>query len=153
MLKARITQYLETFFETRPDLFLIDLKISESGQVKILIDGDQGVKLQDCVALSRHIEGQFTETDDVALEVSSAGASSPLISPRQYPQHLGRKLEVVNREGVTYKGTLTLATAEEIELTEKKRVPKPVGKGKITVEQKTRFAFPEISKATVVIEF
>lgn len=153
MLKTRITQYLETFFETHPGLFLIDLKISENEQVKVLIDGDQGVKLQDCVALSRHIESHLTDEDDVALEVSSAGAASPLVLPRQYPQHIGRKLEVVSREGVTFKGTLTLATAEEIELTEKKRVPKPVGKGKITVEQKTRLAMSEINKATVIIEF
>lgn len=153
MLKARINQYLEEFFESRPDLFLIDLKISESGQVKVLIDGDTGVKLKDCVALSRHIEGQLTETDDVALEVSSAGASSPLLLPRQYAQHHGRKLEVTDREGATIKGQLTEVTKEEIELTEKIRIPKPVGKGKVTVEQKTRLAFGSINKAMVVLEF
>lgn len=153
MLKERITQYLNSFFETRPDLFLIDLKITEAGQIKVVIDGDEGVKLKDCVAVNRHLESQFTDEDDMAIEVSSAGASNPLLLPRQYRQHLGRKLEVTNRDGKHFKGKLTEQTADEIELTEKVRVPKPIGKGKQTIEQKNRIAFKDITRATVIIEF
>ena len=36
--------------------FLIDFSVSEGNQIKVVIDGDQGVTVNDCITISRAIE-------------------------------------------------------------------------------------------------
>ena len=59
MFQEKVTQLLNDFLETRKDLFLIDLSISETKAIKVVLDGDNGVSVEDCVAASRAIEHQF----------------------------------------------------------------------------------------------
>jgi ribosome maturation factor RimP len=54
--RKNIETLLSTFLETREDLFLIDLKISAADDVTVILDGDNGVTLQDCLDASRAIE-------------------------------------------------------------------------------------------------
>ena len=49
MLRNIIEKELENCLKTREDLFLIDLDISPDNSIKILIDGDNGVTLEDCI--------------------------------------------------------------------------------------------------------
>ena len=72
-------------------LFLIDLSVSPDARIKVVLDGDQGVSLNDCIAVSRALERKLEDEDlDFALEVTSPGATSPLTVPRQYKKHIGR---------------------------------------------------------------
>ena len=84
--------------------------------------------------------------------MSSAGATAPLESPRQFPQHIGRKLEVKTREKVL-EGQLEKVEENGIELYWKAREPKPVGKGKHTVEKREFVPFEAIEKAQVKLKF
>ena len=95
MFKTTVKELLNKALEERTDLFLIEMTISEDNRIKIVIDGDNGVSVEDCMFISRAIEHNLDrEETDFALEVASAGATSPLVNNRQYNKNIGRTLEV-----------------------------------------------------------
>lgn len=153
MLKEKVRVLLEKGLEDYPALFLIDFSVSLDNKIKVVIDGDNGVTVNDCINISRAIEHNLDrEEEDFALEVASAGATTPLIMPRQYKKNIGRKLEVETSD-MSYEGKLTDANDEYIVLEWKAREPKPVGKGKVTVQKREEIHFSDIQKAKVVLKF
>ena len=92
------------------------------------------------------------EEHDFSIEVTSAGASEPIVMPRQYPKNIGRKL-IVKTSTENFEGDLTEANEESITLEWKAREPKPVGKGKITVQKRKEIAISEIEEAKVKLKF
>ncbi|HAI81544.1 MAG TPA: ribosome assembly cofactor RimP, partial [Chryseobacterium sp.] len=46
--RKKIEELLGSFLEEREDLFLVDLKFSAADDITVILDGDQGVTLQDC---------------------------------------------------------------------------------------------------------
>ncbi|GAA3646074.1 ribosome assembly cofactor RimP [Flavivirga jejuensis] len=153
MFKSTVADLLETALIERPDLFLIDFSIEGDNQIKITIDGDSGVLVEDCMFISRAIEHNLDREDqDFSLEVMSSGATSPLIHKRQYKKNLNRVLNVKTTSD-ELEGTLTEATDGEIRLEWKVREPKPVGKGKVTVKKEANIAYGNIVEAKVMIKF
>jgi ribosome maturation factor RimP len=59
MLQERVEDLLDEAFESREDLFLIDLKVGGSNDIKVVIDGDKGVTVEDCIFISRAVEHQL----------------------------------------------------------------------------------------------
>lgn len=154
MFKQKVTDLVETALEEREDLFLIELSIGEANQIRVVIDGDKGVTVEDCIAMSRAVEHNLDrEETDFALEVTSAGATMPLTLPRQFVKNIGRKLEVKTSDGSTFEGALVKADDEGCTLTWKTREPKPVGKGKVTVQKEATLAYADIDLAKVMIKF
>ena len=152
-LQQRVEMLLKEAFEKRPDLFPISLKVGTDQSIRVNLDGDSGVSLQDCMEISRAVEHQLDREEfDFSLEVSSAGATAPLELPRQYHKNLGRTLEVKTEE-LEVKGTLEAVGTNDITLSWKVREPKPVGKGKHTVRKEEVIPFSEIEKAKVVLKF
>ena len=153
-MKDRIQELVVEALEKNTSLFLIDLTISEDHKIKVIIDGDQGVTLNDCIEVSRAVEHQLDRDEtDFSLEVTSAGATEPLKNTRQYLKNIGRKLKVKTNEGEVIEGVLTDAQAESIKLSWKTREKKPVGKGKITVQKEKILDHEEIKEAKVMITF
>ena len=153
MLQERVENLLEEAFQEYNSLFLISLNISDQNHIIIVIDGDQGVSVNDCIAVSRKIENNLDrEEEDYSLEVASSGVSEPLKLPRQYQKNIGRKLEV-NTKTDKFVGNLTDVNEDGIVLSWKAKEPKPIGKGKVTVDKEAKIAFQEIEKAKVVITF
>lgn len=151
--KGKVKTLLEQGLQEHPSLFLIDFSISSDYKISVVIDGDQGVTLQDCIDVSRSIEHNLDrEEQDFSLEVASAGATSPLVLPRQYKKNLGRTIEVTT-ETDKIEGILKETTEEAIVLEWKAREPKPVGKGKVTVVKTAEIPYLSIKKAVVVISF
>tara|TARA_R110002012_G_scaffold49206_2_gene127359 strand:- start:858 stop:1322 length:465 start_codon:yes stop_codon:yes gene_type:complete len=154
MFLDTVKQLLHEALDEREDLFLIDFSVGSDHAIKIIIDGDSGVKVEDCMFVSRAIEHNIDrEEHDFSLEVMSAGATAPLTLPRQYDKHIGRVLEVKTKDGETVEAELKKVSEAGIDLEWKSREPKPVGKGKITVQNKKTIAFGDISSASVVIKF
>ena len=153
MFKTKVKELLETALTERSDLFIIDFSISSENHIKVIIDGDNGVLVEDCMFISRTIEHNLDrEEDDFSLEVMSAGAAAPLEHKRQYKKNLKRTLQV--RTGVEeIEGTLTEVTDENITLEWKVREPKPVGKGKVTVKKEANIPYRDIIEAKVMIKF
>ena len=152
-LKEILEKLFIEFFDDNKELFLVDLNV-DSFKIDIKIDGDNGVKVSDCVLLSKHIKKHFdTELDDFSLNVSSAGLMSPLVTYRQFLKNLKRKLNVSLKEGDDIKGSLIKVSEQDITLEWTAREPKPVGKGKVTVKKNKLIAFDQIKKANLVVEF
>ena len=153
MLKEKIDLLLSDCFDQRPDLFLIDFSISENNEISVSIDGDNGVKVEDCMFISREIEGNLNKDEiDYSLKVASCGATSPLIKARQYTKHYGRTLSIKTSDD-QYEGKLTSANEKFINIVWKVREPKPIGKGKITVEKSIDIDYNQIKEAKVKVKF
>ena len=150
--KDKILKLTNESLKENTSLFLIDLLISQNNVIKIYIDGDKGVKLNDCIQISRFLEKNLNrDEDDFSLEVSSVGLDKPLVIARQFKKNKGRVLEIENLEGDLMKGELTFSNDEKIGLSWKVREPKPIGRGKITVEKFIEIEYKNIVKAKVVI--
>ncbi|MAU25867.1 MAG: ribosome assembly cofactor RimP [Muricauda sp.] len=153
MLKDKVEALLAKALEENDSLFLIELSVSPDNKIKIVIDGDEGVSLENCIEVSRAIEHNLDrEEEDFSLEVASAGATAPLALPRQYKKNVGRKLKVKTQEN-QFEGELTAATDDMITIEWKAREPKPVGKGKHTVQKRQEIAMADIQEAKVVLKF
>jgi len=153
MFEKEVRQLLQDALDKQPELFLIDFTISSDNKIFVVIDGDRGVTLQDCMNVSRGIEHNLDREEiDFGLEVTSAGATTPLQIPRQYKKNIGRKLSVklANDE---VEGELVSADDQRIELKWKTREPKPIGKGKVTVEKQQEILYKDIVEAKVMITF
>ncbi|MDT0675082.1 ribosome assembly cofactor RimP [Autumnicola musiva] len=153
MLQEKVEKLLNEAFEKNNSLFLISLDVSGNNHIKVIIDGDQGISVNDCIEISRSVEHNLDRDEvDFSLEVTSAGVSEPLSLPRQYKKNIGRKLQVKTGED-KIEGTLTNANDEEIHLKWKAREPKPIGKGKHTVEKEAVLPYSDIVEAKVMITF
>lgn len=153
MFKKTVEDLLKNALEERKDLFLIDFSVSGDNAIKVVIDGDNGVLVEDCMFISRAIEHNLDrEEQDFSLEVMSSGATAPLVHNRQYKKNINRTLEVrTNSEKI--EGILAEATEDTITLKWKVREPKPIGKGKITVKKEANIAYKDIVEAKVMIKF
>ncbi|TDI70683.1 MAG: ribosome assembly cofactor RimP [Bacteroidetes bacterium] len=152
-MQARVKRLLQNVLDEHPTLFLIDLSIGENNQIKVIIDGDEGVKVEDCIAVSRGIEHNLDrEEEDFSLEVLSAGVSEPLTLFRQYKKNIGRRLSI-RTETETIEGNLTAVNEAAVTLQWKTREPKPIGKGKITVQKEAIVPYKNIVEAKVMITF
>jgi ribosome maturation factor RimP len=134
------------------DKFLVALSVSSSGNINILMDGDQGYTIADCVALSRYLENRLDrEQDDFSLEVSSCGVGNPLVMPRQYQKNLGRLVEITPSEAGPVTGRIVGADDQSVEIL---IVPdKKKKKTDIQEPVHVRYPYSEIVKAVIQIEF
>jgi ribosome maturation factor RimP len=153
-MREKVAQLLKSALEENKSLFLIDLNISEDNQIRVILDGDKGVTVEDCMTVSRRIEHNLDREEyDFSLEVMSSGVSEPLTMPRQYRKNLGRTLKIRTKNDEKIEGELTAATEESCTLKWTAREPKPVGKGKITVQKEATLPYKDIMEAKVMITF
>jgi len=95
---------------------LEDLVVTSAGRrtlVRLLVDKDGGVTLDECAELSRSVSAVLDVDDAVlgsapyTLEVSSPGVSRPLTLPRHWRRNVGRLVRVVRADGAAVLGRLT----------------------------------------------
>ncbi len=56
------------------ELSLVEVTVSEENDIEVIITREGGVAIDDCVALSRHIESKLDrDKEDFSLMVGSAG--------------------------------------------------------------------------------
>ena len=153
MFKEVVKELLQNCLSERDDLFLIDFEILSGNVIRIVVDGDNGVLVEDCMMISRAIEHNLDRDEyDFSLEVSSAGAYSSLTNSRQYVKNIGRVLSIkTNLED--YEAKLVEANKEDIKIKWKQREPKKIGKGKVTVEKEINILYKDINEAKVKIKF
>ncbi len=155
MNQELVKQLIDEAVAENPSLFLVEWSISADNAIQVLVDGDQGLSIDEIVRISRHVEHNLDrEEADFSLNVSSAGVGSPLTIPRQYKKNIGRTLKVTKTEGgKDLEGELVSADEEFITLKWMAREPKPVGKGKHDVEKEEKVQYTDIKKAIVKITF
>jgi ribosome maturation factor RimP len=153
-IERRVTELVDgkiTEME-RPDLFLVSVKMHPNGKLIVLIDGDKGVGINDCVAISRHV-GFHLEEENVLetaynLEVSSPGIDIPLSLTRQYVKNIGRDLGIKMADGSKREGKLTALTEDAITIEEKVKE-----KGKKAEIIESVIPVDKITEAKVLISF
>lgn len=152
--RAKVEQLVHEFLETRKDLYLVDLKISAGDDITVILDGDEGLSLQDCLDASRAIEFNLDrEEHDFALQVMSPGLSEPLKLPRQFKKNMGREIEVLLNSDEKIQGEVVAVDDEKVTVVLRYRRPKLIGKGKEDVVENKEIPYTEIKKALVVIKF
>ena len=135
-------------------LYLIDLSISVNNKIQVVVDGDIGVPLSECIRISRNVNDQLDrEEEDFSLEVTTPDIAHPLKVKRQYIKNLNRILKVKTVEEEELEGTLVQADEDKIVLNWKAREPKPIGKGKVTVQKTATIEYKDIKEAKVKIVF
>ena len=151
-LRLKVENLLSEILDENPSLFLIELNIGIDNSINIILDGDNGVTLNDCIKISRFIEHQLDRDDkDFSLEVTSSGVGNPLKNRRQFLKNIGRKLKVELLNGSSLQGLLDAADDFGFTLKWKQREPKPIGKGKRTVEKKEKLSYNEVIKTIVLV--
>lgn len=96
-------------------LFLVSVTATPTNEIEVVIDSDDSVDIDDCVALSQTIESQLDrEAEDFELTVTSAGVGQPLKLLRQYRKLIGSPVEVLLLNGTKIIAELRDATEETI---------------------------------------
>jgi len=151
--KEQIQQIAEEHLKGS-DLFVTGIRVGTGNTISVFIDGDNGVSIDDCVGLSRSIEKTLDrDKEDFSLDVSSHGASTPLVSPRQYPRHIGRSFEVKLDDGNKAEGELVSCDNDGIVLQYQVRENKPIGKGKVTVTKQQQIKYNQIKESKIKLKF
>ena len=124
-IEKRVAELVEDKIADKPNLFLVDVKFHSNGKLMVLVDGDNGIGIDDCVAISRHVGFHLEEENVIEtaynLEVSSPGIDTPLTLPRQYAKNVGRQLSIKMDDGTKREGEL-----------------KEVGDGQIIIEEQIK---------------
>lgn len=131
-------------------LFLVDLNVLPGNKIRIFIDGDDGITINQCRELSKYIESNLDrEHEDFELEVSSPGIGKPLKIERQYKKNIGRRLRIKTINGKILTGKLLSADSEKIEIESESKDKKTK---KISLQRLT-LAYPQIKEAVIEITF
>lgn len=131
-----------------PSLFLVEVKVkgkSEEPTFEIVIDGDKGILIDQCVAMSRAMREQLEELIpevNYSLDVGSPGAEANIKFNRQYNKLIGKTLSLRTNEGEVVEGTLIEKKEESLVLEIK------IKKGQ---SEKKEIALSSISKAKALI--
>lgn len=152
--KEQITELANQKLEGT-NLFLVEVKVQPGNKIEVYVDGDNGIGINDCVSISRHIEGSLDrEKEDFSLEVSSPDATKPIKMARQYNKHIGRDFEIVLIDSSKINGTLKSVDSEgTITLETISRENKPIGKGKINVTKEHHIQLNNIKESKIKLKF
>lgn len=134
---------------TGTGIFLVDVRLSSTGRITVLIDRPEGVRIDDCASLSRFISNELGEEGgDYQLNVSSPGLDMPLLVKEQYLKNEGRMVEVVTAEGQRVKGVMMNVTVGGFDL----RVDTKQKNREVTSEVRP-FNFEDVKTVKVIISF
>ena len=149
-LKEKIKDLAEKCLVT-PAQFLVEVMVSKHKPWKftVIVDGDQGITIDDCAAVSRSLNELFESeiSDPYTLEVSTPGLDHPLKLKRQYKKNRGRVLKVVKKDRSIVNGVLKQTEEEKIVIETES------GQGKRTEVKIIEIPFTEIEKAFVTVSF
>ncbi len=133
------------------DVTLEDMKLTKMGRkffLKVVIDKEERVSLDDCEQVSRELEAQLDVEDPIpssyTLEVSSPGLDRPLKNPEDFKRFCGRTIRVVTSVPI---GKQTFFIGEILEANEREVVlllPK---------DKKVTLQYEDISRARLEVKF
>lgn len=149
---SAIEKMLEDILADDPVHFLVEIRIKPTNNVKVYLDGDQGITIEKCISINRALYKKIEEAgifpgDDFSLEVSSPGLDEPLKMFRQYKKNTGRLVEVLLKDGRKVEGKMLEVQEKEIVVEETK------GKNKKKEVIVHHFPFEEIKSTKIQIVF
>jgi ribosome maturation factor RimP len=147
-----LEQKVENLIRDEPEVFLVEIRIKPTNNVKVFVDADNGLSIEKLVQYNRKLykdieENSFFPNGDFSLEVSSPGLDEPLKLHRQYVKNIGRNVEVLQKDGVKTEGKLISANETEVVVEEIK------GKNKKKEVVVHSISFDNIKTTTIQIKF
>lgn len=128
-------------------LDLEDVTVTQAGKrrlLRVIVDRDGGVSLDDVADVSRAVSGALDDTDAMGqsaytLEVSSPGVDRPLTEPRHWRRAAKRLVKAEMRDGSVVEGRVLSADESGVELDVD-------GAGR-------RFDYQDLARGRVQVEF
>ena len=152
-LADKIRQLADQLLE-RSTLFVLTVKAIEKlnpPRITVVVDGDEGITIDDCAKLSRRLGDSIDETgllEDYNLEVTTPGIDQPLKMIRQYKKHTGRNLKIELKDREVVRGKLVGLEVETLMLEEEMK-----GQGKKAEKKIRSINFDQVDKTFVMVSF
>ena len=125
----------------------MSVKVSSANRIIVLADKKDGITIDECAAIHRHIEnGLNRDVEDFELQVSSPGLDLPFSVIEQYLKNEGKKVEVVDNDGTKYTGKLKNVTPGGFELETEIKT-----KGKAPELKDISFNFEQIKSTRIIL--
>ena len=151
--KAKVKELVDQWLDGK-DYFLTDLTVTPDNCITVEIDHADGVWIDDCVQLSRHIEENLSrDEEDYELEVGSAGLGQPFKVLRQWQNHVGKQVEVLASDGRKLKGILREADAEHVMLATRQKVQVEGRKRPVMQDVDVSLPMAEVKSGRYIIDF
>ena len=151
-VEKRVVELVEEKIADRPELFLVEVKMLPNNKLIIHVDGDEGISIQDCVAISRHVGFHLEEENVIEkaynLEVSSPGVGEPLKLQRQYLKNIGREVSIKLAAGDKKEGKLVSVGDNSLTIEETIKE-----KGKKARVEETTIELNNVTEIKVLISF
>ena len=107
------------------NLELVDIEYVKEGKswfLRVFIDKDQGIDIEECGMVSEKLSEKLDELDPIPynyfLEVSSPGAERPLKKQKDYEKAIGKNVHIKTYEPIdgekTFEGVLTDYTGDTV---------------------------------------
>ncbi len=139
---------------TDPSQFVVDVVLSKHKpyKVTVILDGDNGITIDNCSLLSRALAEELDTIDlikdNYTLEVGTPGLDQPLKLQRQFVKNVGRSLKVHRKDKTIVQGVLREATLDKMV------IESEVGESRKKKEFiQIEIPFSEMEKAIVMVSF
>jgi ribosome maturation factor RimP len=145
----------ERMNELNNGLYIVELTISSANSIHVEIDKIVGgVTVTDCVSVSRNVEHNLDrDEEDFELHVSSAGLDKPLRHINQYIKNIGRRVEIVRKDGEKLEGEIIKITDDTMIIKDQVSKQLENKKKKVLVEEVTEVHFSDVKESKIVISF
>jgi ribosome maturation factor RimP len=144
--KGRIEKLVKDYI-IGTKLFLVAVKVNTSNRITVLVDRNEGITIDECAELHRHIEKNLDRNfEDFELQVSSPGLDMPYLVIEQYYKNEGRKVAVVDNDGLKYTGIMKNVTKGGFDLETEIKT-----RGKAKEAKDIPFNFDQIKSAKTVL--
>ena len=153
--KKTIEKAVEEWLQ-KGDYYLVDIEMTPDDRIVIEIDHTDGVWIEDCADLSRHLQETLgEELGDYELEVGSAGIGQPFKVMRQYVNHIGKEVEVLQKNGQKVQGILKEVdeTAATFVVTVKEKQQVEGKKRPVLVDVDKAFAVSDVKYCKYLLNF
>ena len=151
--KQKVTELVSEWLNDK-EYFMVDVNVSADNCISVEIDHADGVWIDDCVSLSKHIEANLNrEEEDYELEVGSAGIGQPFKVVQQYVNHIGKEVEVLAKDGKKHRGVMARATEEEFAINVQVKERPEDAKRPVLVEKELAWKYDEVKYTKYLIKF
>ncbi|TVX93943.1 ribosome maturation factor RimP [Paenibacillus agilis] len=123
-IKSVVENMLQPYLDEH-QFELVDIEYVKEGSswfLRVFVDKDGGIDIEDCGRVSEYLSLQLDENDPITdayfLEVSSPGAERPLKKPKDYEKSIGKYVFVTTYEPIQglkeFEGTLVSYDGETV---------------------------------------
>jgi len=151
VIKTAVEEWLE-----QNEYYLVDLEMTPDDRIVIEIDHADGVWIEDCADLSRFLQEKLgEELGDYEMEVGSAGIGQPFKVIQQYRNHIGKEVEVLQKDGQKVQGILKVVSEDgsQFVVTAKEKQHVEGKKRPVLVDVDKTFAISEIKYCKYQLNF